>query len=45
MSAGSKPFVVPYNASLPVVVYTPKGYELRWRIWKAEKETRRAQEI
>ncbi|MGB7563972.1 MAG: ecotin family protein [Prochlorococcaceae cyanobacterium] len=45
VSAGSKPFVVPYNASLPIVVYTPKGYELRWRIWKAEQETRRAQEI
>ncbi|MCP9850461.1 ecotin [Cyanobium sp. Morenito 9A2] len=43
--AGSKPFVVPYNASLPIVVYTPRGYELRWRIWKAERESRSARQL
>ena len=33
---GSKPFVVPYDASRPIVVYTPKDLQLRWRLWKAE---------
>jgi ecotin len=34
---GSKPFVVPYDARRPIVVYTPKDLQLRWRLWKAEK--------
>lgn len=42
VTAGSKPFVVPYNASQPIVVYTPADYEVRWRIWKAERQTRPA---
>ncbi len=32
-----KPYVVPYNASIPIVVDAPAPLELRWRIWKAEK--------
>ncbi len=32
-----KPFVVPYNASRPIVVYAPQDLEVRWRLWKAEK--------
>ena len=42
VTAGSKPFVVPYNASLPIVVYAPKEFEVRWRLWKGERETRNA---
>jgi ecotin len=34
---GSKPFVVPYNGSRPIVLYAPKDLELRWRLWKAEQ--------
>ncbi|WP_216900692.1 ecotin family protein [Synechococcus sp. CCY 9618] len=34
---GSKPYVVPYDASRPIVVYTPQDLQLRWRLWKAEK--------
>ncbi len=29
--------MVNYNSKLPVVVYTPKGYEVRYKIWKAGK--------
>lgn len=25
-----------YNSKLPLVVYTPKGYEVRYRVWKHE---------
>jgi len=42
---GSKPFVVPYDASRPIVVYTPKDLELRWRLWKAEKVQQPAQAL
>jgi len=39
---GSKPFVVPYNASLPIVIYAPKDLDVRWRLWKAERVQRPA---
>lgn len=42
---GGKPFVVPYNVSLPIVVYAPRDLELRWRLWKAEKQQRPAQAL
>ncbi|MFZ0408377.1 MAG: ecotin family protein [Cyanobium sp.] len=39
---GSKPFVVPYNASLPIVIYAPQDLDVRWRLWKAERQQRPA---
>jgi ecotin len=42
---GGKPFVVPYNASLPIVVYAPQELEVRWRLWKASREQRPAQRL
>jgi ecotin len=39
---GEKPVVLPYNASLPIVVYAPKDLEVRWRLWKAERQQYRA---
>ena len=36
LSLGKQPYLVPYNASWPIVVDLPKGAELRWRVWKAE---------
>ena len=29
------PLLTPYNSRLPIVVYVPKGYEVRYRIWSA----------
>lgn len=29
--------LVRYNSKLPIVVYAPKGYEIKYRIWKAGK--------
>jgi len=31
---------VRYNSRLPIVVYVPEGYEVRYRFWKAEETTR-----
>ncbi|MEB3331854.1 MAG: ecotin family protein [Synechococcaceae cyanobacterium] len=40
-----KPFVVPYNASLPIVIIAPKDLEVRWRLWKAERQQQKAQQL
>jgi len=38
----ASPLFVPYNSCLPIVAYVPKGYEVRYRIWKASEITRKA---
>ncbi|MEZ6055717.1 MAG: ecotin family protein [Planctomycetaceae bacterium] len=38
------PLKIGYNSRLPIVVYAPKGYELRYRIWTAPTETTPAKE-
>ncbi len=37
---GGTPYFIRYNSRLPVVVYVPKGVEVRYRIWKAGDEIR-----
>lgn len=37
-----KPYVVPYNASRPIVVIAPAELQVRWRLWKAERQSREA---
>jgi ecotin len=39
-----EPYLVRYNSRLPVVVYVPEGAEVRYRIWRAEPESRKANE-
>lgn len=34
--------LVRYNSKLPLVVYLPKGCELHYRIWTADKQTKKA---
>jgi ecotin len=29
------PLLIPYNSRLPIVVYAPEGYEIKYRIWTA----------
>jgi ecotin len=29
------PLLIRYNSRLPIVVYAPEGYEIRYRIWAA----------
>jgi len=36
-------FLQRYNSRLPVVVYVPDGFEVRYRIWAASDEVGRAQ--
>lgn len=31
-----------YNSKLPLVVYTPRGFEVRYRIWSAGEEVKKA---
>lgn len=33
----SETVLVRYNSKLPIVIYAPKGYEINYRIWKANK--------
>lgn len=39
---GRRPYVIPYNASFPIVVDVPQGFEVRWRLWKAETRQQNA---
>lgn len=32
----ARPLRIAYNSRLPVVVYAPRGYEVRYRIWEAQ---------
>jgi ecotin len=34
------PYLVPYNSRLPIVVYVPEGFEVRYRVWSAGPDTR-----
>lgn len=43
LPVGGNPYVLPYNASRPIVVDAPAPLELRWRLWKAEKASQPAQ--
>ena len=36
------PLQVRYNSRIPIVVYAPSGYEVRYRIWSASETTRKA---
>ena len=35
ITLGGEPYLIRYNSLLPVVVYVPKGAEVRYRIWSA----------
>ena len=37
------PLHVRYNSRLPIVVYVPKGYEVRYRIWQAPETAEKAE--
>ena len=39
----ASPLQIPYNSRIPIVVYAPKGYEIRYRIWEASGKTEKAE--
>ena len=41
---GGTPLTIRYNSRLPIVIYAPKGYEVRYRIWQAPAEFIRAED-
>jgi ecotin len=41
---GGEPYLIRYNSRLPVVVYVPEGVDVRYRIWRAEPESKAANE-
>lgn len=40
VSLGGEPYLVRYNSRLPIVVYVPNGVEVRYRLWKADPDTK-----
>lgn len=41
---GGQPHLIRYNSKLPVVVYVPKGAEVRYRIWRGDGEGKTVEE-
>ncbi len=40
VTVGGGPHLFRYNSKLPIVVYAPEGFEVRYRFWKADAETK-----
>jgi ecotin len=38
------PYWVPYSSKVPIVVYVPAGFEVRYRLWTAEATMREAEQ-
>lgn len=44
VTLGGPPYLIRYNSKLPVVVYVPKGTEVRYRIWRGEGKGTKVEE-
>jgi ecotin len=42
VTLGGEPQLLRYNSRLPLVVYVPAGVEVRYRVWRADPETKPA---
>jgi ecotin len=40
VTLGGEPYLIRYNSRLPIVVYSPEGVEVRYRVWRAEPKTK-----
>jgi len=40
----AQPIKIRYNSRLPIVIYAPKGIEIRYRIWKSDEKFSTAEE-
>lgn len=41
----AKSVITDYNGRMPIVIYAPEGYEVKFKIYKAEPETYQAAEV
>lgn len=39
IAIGGEPYLIRYNSKLPIVIYTPKDVEVRYRLWRGDAET------
>lgn len=44
ITLGGESELIRYNSRPPLVVYVPKGVEVRYRIWRADQQTQKAPE-
>lgn len=44
IALGGEPYLIRYNSRMPVVVYVPEGFEVRYRIWTVGAEMKTIQE-
>ena len=44
VTLGGDPYFIRYNSRMPVVIYVPKGAEVRYRLWSAGPEIHMAEE-
>lgn len=44
ITLGGEPYLIRYNSRLPIVVYAPAGVDVRYRIWRADHETKTMEE-
>ena len=42
VAAGGEPQLLRYNSRLPLVIYVPEGVEVRYRIWRAGADLKKA---
>lgn len=40
ITLGGEAYLIRYNSRLPIVVYAPEGVEVRYRLWRAEPESK-----
>ena len=40
IALGGEPYLVRYNSRLPLVIYVPEGFAVRYRVWSAGAEAR-----
>ncbi len=40
ITLGGEAYLIRYSNRLPIVVYAPEGVEVRYRVWRAEPESR-----
>jgi ecotin len=38
-----QPLLIRYNSRLPIVIYAPKGFEIKYRIWSASENSQKAE--